>query len=157
MAEIQSKKRGRKSTIGNPRLYNIWEKMKTRCYNQNSEKFKCYGGRGITICVEWKNNFYAFREWAIANGYREDLTIDRIDVNGNYEPTNCRWATIKEQQNNRRNNKIISYNGKTLNVSQWAELYNIRASTLYCRIYQRGWDFEKAINTPVRHKKKKGA
>ena len=88
------------------RPYIIWQHMKDRCYNSNHHAFKHYGGRGITVCAEWKDNFQAFYDWAIANGYRDDLTIDRIDVNGNYTPDNCRWATYKEQANNKRKKGI---------------------------------------------------
>lgn len=87
------------------RIYRIWSNMKTRCYNNNTENYYLYGGRGISICKEWLDNFEIFYNWAMSNGYRDDLSIDRIEVDGNYEPSNCRWATAKEQANNRRNNK----------------------------------------------------
>lgn len=88
------------------RLYKIWCKMKSRCYDKNDiKKYSYYGGRGITVCEEWKNNFVNFQKWAEKNGYCDNLSIDRIDVNGNYEPSNCRWITMAEQQSNKRNNK----------------------------------------------------
>lgn len=92
------------------RLYSVWTNMKVRCYNENDKKYKYYGGRGISICSEWLNDFKAFYKWAMANGYdpeapHGECTIDRIDVNGNYCPKNCRWVNMKTQQNNKRNTK----------------------------------------------------
>ena len=88
--------------LENTRIYNIWNNMKYRCYNSKSNNYKHYGGRGITVCEEWKNSVQAFYEWAMSHGYSDELTLDRIDVNGNYEPSNCHWATVSEQNKNRR-------------------------------------------------------
>ena len=100
-----SNTRNVKHNLTYTRLYKTWTNMKGRCYNKKDKNYKHYGGRGIKICDEWRNNFINFYNWSITHGYRDDLTIDRIDVNGNYEPENCRFITIKEQQSNKRNSK----------------------------------------------------
>ena len=106
------------------RLNVIYSHMKARCYNKNRWNYQYYGARGIKICDEWKNNYQAFKKWALENGYQDNLSIDRIDVNGNYCPENCRWTTDKEQKNNTRRNHYITYNGKTQSMSKWAEELN---------------------------------
>lgn len=135
------------------RLHKIWYGMKNRCFNPMNSLYARYGGRGITVCDEWRNSFEAFYNWAMTNGYTEGLTIDRKDVNRNYEPSNCRWATIKEQQNNRRNNRLLEYNGETHTIAQWAELKGLRKAVLYKRLYD-GWSVERAITTPTSNQRK---
>lgn len=133
-----------KHGMTNTRLHRIWSNMRARCNNPNRREYKYYGQKGIEICNEW-NDFTTFYEWAINNGYKEGLTLDRIDVNGNYEPLNCRWTTAKEQGNNRSNNHLITYNGETKTVTQWAEERNINHDTLYSRINRAHWDIGKAL------------
>ena len=120
--------------------------MKQRCSNPNAISYKYYGEKGITVCEEWRDSFQAFYEWAISNGYAENLTIDRIKNNENYCPKNCRWATNKEQQNHTGYNRLYTYEGETLNVMQWAEKTGVSANMLYKRLL-RGWDIERALNT----------
>lgn len=130
----------------NTRLYHIWCGMKTRCNNPNDIGYNLYGGRGIKVCDEWSQDFMAFYQWATENGYTDKMTIDRIDADGNYCPENCRWTTQKAQQNNRRNNHIIAFNGETRTVTEWAEITNIKSTTIYNRL-KRGWTIEKALTT----------
>ena len=127
------------------RLYHIWNTMKMRCANPKATSYKYYGAKGISVCDSWQD-FVGFRDWALSNGYQEDLTIDRIDSNGNYEPSNCRWATRKEQQNNTSYNRLYTYEGETLSITQWAEKTGIHPNMLYKRL-GRGWSIKKAITT----------
>lgn len=135
-----------KHNMSKTRIYRIWGKMKRRCKNKDN---KNYGGRDIKVCIEWKNNFVNFYNWAIKNGYKDNLTIDRIDVNGNYCPENCRWATVKEQANNRRNNCFVFYNGHNFTVLELAEKHGIKRVTLAQRL-KSGWDIERALKIPSR-------
>ena len=124
--------------------------MKARCYEKNNCKYPIYGGRGIIVCEEWKNTkngLIAFYNWAMANGYQKGLTIDRVNVNGNYEPNNCRWANTFQQANNRSDNFKITYNGTTKTLHEYANEYNIPATTLRYRI-KSGWNTLKALTTP---------
>ena len=129
------------------RLHQIWSNMKTRCYNTKAFAYKDYGGRGITVCKEWKDSFVTFYNWALSNGYTNDLSIDRINVNGNYEPNNCRWATVWEQAVNRRDNRFITCNGETLTIGQWARKVNLTWDIIDWRL-RIGWTPEEALFTP---------
>lgn len=133
----------------NYRLYRIWCGMKQRCYNPNNERYIHYGNKGISICSEWLENYDNFYNWAINNGYSEKLSIDRIDNNSNYEPSNCRWTNAKNQATNRTTTNFITYNNQTLSISEWSCKLGINRYTLDSRI-ERGWSIEKAFNTPVR-------
>lgn len=130
------------------RLYVIWCHMIERCENKHSERYPYYGGRGIQVCEEWKD-FVVFRDWALANGYSPSLTIDRINNDGDYEPNNCKWSTMKDQCNNRRTNHLLTYNGKTQSITRWAEEIGMNPGTLKYRIYL-GWSTKEAIETPIR-------
>lgn len=123
----------------NTRLYGIWCKMKDRCYNPNIEHYDCYGGRGITICDEWSNSFEVFYEWAMQNGYADNLSIDRINVNGNYEPNNCRWATKTEQMRNRRDTVFVMYKGNKIPISEVSEKYGIYKAYIWRKV-KAGYD-----------------
>lgn len=105
------------------RIFEIYRHMKTRCYSPSNYHYKWYGARGIKICDEWLTDFMSFYKWSMEHGYANDLKIDRIDNNGNYEPSNCRWTTHKEQCNNRSNNFFIEVNGVTKTLAQWLEIY----------------------------------
>lgn len=132
------------------RLYRIWCNIKTRCSCKSAEYYKNYGARGISVCDEWRLSYTAFRDWALSAGYEDNLTIDRINANGNYEPSNCRWATWKEQENNSSHNVNISYNNKTMTLHQWSEELNIPYDTLRSRVRRRGWSVKRAFTQPVK-------
>lgn len=140
--------RNHKHGLCNTRQHSIWQTMKKRCYDTHNKNYNDYGGRGITVCDEWLHDFRAFYDWSMANGYADNLTIDRKDVNGNYEPSNCRWATMKEQANNTRRNHLITYNGKTQTIAQWADEYNLSYSVLNDRLNKLNWNIKKALTTP---------
>lgn len=126
--------------VGGTRLYEIWQGMKARCYNEHNARYDRYGGRGIQICPEWKDNFIAFHDWAIANGYHDDLTIDRIDLDGDYCPDNCRWATVKEQSNNRSTNINIKIGNATKTLMQWCEIFELDHKKIYARYKRHGFN-----------------
>lgn len=141
------------------RLYKVWKGMLSRCDNKNHISYANYGGRGIKVCDEWKNNFTKFKEWAIKAGYDEnakhyECTIDRIDTNGNYCPENCRWIPNSEQANNTRIVRRFLINGEEHTLTDWCTIYNIPKGNVQARL-QLGWDIEKALSTPVRKCKKR--
>ena len=126
------------------KIYKKWEDMKARCNNPNNKRFKDYGGRGIKICDEWLADFMNFYNWAICNGYKEGLTIERIDNNGNYEPSNCKWITRAEQMKNTRNCHYIEYNGETHCISEWLKILGITSRSIANKLY-KGYPIEKLI------------
>ena len=130
------------------RLYRIWRNIHTRCNTPTSISYPNYGGRGITVCPEW-SDYRTFEKWAFEAGYADDLTIDRIDNNGNYEPSNCRWATVKEQALNRRSNAYITYNGVTKHISEWDKDIGAKKSGRVRARLNAGWSIERAVTTPV--------
>lgn len=127
------------------RLYCIFGAVKSRCYNKNNKRYKDYGGRGIAVCDEWKDDFMSFYNWAILNGYKDTLTIDRIDVNGNYEPSNCRWVTPKQQARNRRSNRNYTINGETHCLKEWCEIVGLNYRTVQYRINILNQNIERAL------------
>jgi hypothetical protein len=149
MGNTWSKKHG----MSFSREYHSWRAMLDRCENKNYREYPDYGARGIKICERWHdfNNFYADMGKRPPN-----TTLDRIDNNGNYEPSNCRWATAKTQCNNRRNNTLITYQGKTQTLQQWADETGIYKNTIIMRIYHYGWSVEKALTTPSKIPRRKG-
>ena len=132
------------------RLYGIWLDMRQRCQYRKSINWHLYGGRGIKVCKQWDDDFTAFRDWAEANGYHESLQLDRIDVDGNYEPANCRWATLDEQNNNKRTCVYVTINGQTKTVTEWCMETGVNRHTAYSRI-RNGWEPERAVTERARH------
>lgn len=127
------------------RIYSIYHCMKKRCYNKKNQDYPNYGGRGIKVCDEWLRDFQNFREWAMKSGYAENLTIDRIDNDKGYSPENCRWVTNAEQQNNRKNNHFLTYDGKTQSMAQWARELGINYSTLRTHINKYHQSIEEVL------------
>lgn len=135
------------SDIGT-RLYNTWSRMIARCYNPSNHKYYAYGGRGITVCDEWRYDYDTFYKWAISNGYEIGLWIERIDNNGNYCPENCRWATRTEQMRNTRRNHFIEYRGETKTLVDWCETLDLYYPTVNSRLH-KGWSVERSFETPT--------
>lgn len=131
------------------RLHRIWCGMKQRCNNPDSKDYVDWGRRGVKVCEEWQKDYSVFREWALSNGYREDLTIDRIDVNGNYEPNNCRWIALEQQNRNKRNSVYVEFNGERKLLIEFCEELGLNYYTVYGRINQHGWSVEEALSIPI--------
>lgn len=127
------------------RLYRIWNGMKNRCNCEQARDYKNYGARGIKVEFD---SFESFVDWSLENGYKENLTIDRINNNDNYRADNCRWTDIKTQANNKRSNDIFTYKNETHTLTEWAEIYGLQVTSLHKRIYVYGYSFEEAISMP---------
>lgn len=126
------------------RLHNTWLSMRKRCQNKEDKR---YGGRGIKVCPGWEKDFAAFRSWALTNGYAENLSIDRIDNDGDYCPENCRWATNKEQSRNTSTTVFVEIEGETKSIVEWAETYGLNPVTVYAR-RRRGLTGSELIQPP---------
>lgn len=139
------------------RLYVIWTEVKQRCCNPNNKNYHNYGGRGIELCSDWIDNFQNFKTWAETNGYKEEIlpngknkwTLDRIDVNGDYCPKNCRWITMQEQFRNKRDTIKVKYKGKSYTLMELSEIYNVSYDRLLYRIVEAKWDIEDALHRPL--------
>lgn len=141
---------GHQHCCSKDRLYQLWIGMKMRCYNPSNDSYKNYGGRGIQVCDEWKDDYESFKEWAMSSGYdvgaeRGQCTIERINLNDNYCPENCTWKTMKEQNNNKRSNRLITFNGETHNLSEWADILGIKYGMLLDRLNKLHWSVEDAF------------
>lgn len=144
VSKLDTNFRNTKHNKSHTKLYRKWQSMKNRCYRKNDPRYKNYGGRGIKICEAWLSDFMSFYNWAINNGYQENLSIDRINNDGNYEPSNCRWATNEEQHNNTTRNVYIVYNNKSQTMKQWSKELNINYSTIVER-HRKGWTDEECL------------
>jgi len=132
------RKRQYKHGFGNERLWIIWRNMIDRCTNTKHPNYRRYGGRGTSVCNEWKNNYLAFKSWALSHSYADNLTIDRTDNNGNYEPDNCKWVTTDVQDYNKRNTVYITIGNETKNLKEWSRTSGLSKNLIYSR-FKRGW------------------
>lgn len=135
----------------NTKLYGVWLAMRRRCYLESCADYKNYGERGVRVCDKWNDSYVSFRDWSIANGYKEGLEIDRIEVDGNYEPSNCRWITKLENARNKRSTIFITINGKTKTLQDWSEEYGLPYKTVRYR-YRKGIRGKELLNPLVIHK-----
>lgn len=135
-------------------LYKVWVDMKHRCYYEKDIGYHCYGGRGITVCDEWRKNFMSFYNWSISNGYQKGLQLDRINNNGDYEPSNCRWVDLITQNSNKRTNRLLCFMGETHTMAEWSRITGIRKGTISERL-RRGWNVEDTLTIEPQSKYKK--
>lgn len=140
-----------KSDNSTKRLHYIYYNIKQRCYNEKNPAYKYYGGKGITMCNEWLNDINTFCKWAIEKGYSDNLTIERIDVNGNYEPDNCKWITKTQQGYNKNNSVLYTINNQTKCLSEWCKIYDIDYHVVYKRL-KRGNPIELALTKQIEKK-----
>ena len=147
--ELSKRRTSHGGWANNEKLYGVWHGMKKRCYCVTDQHYKDYGERGITVCDLWKEDYAAFREWALSNGYKEGLSIDRINVDDGYSPDNCRWVTAKVQQSNRRSCIYVTYNGETKTLKGWSLDTGIPYATLVQR-YNCGWETSRMLNPQKR-------
>jgi hypothetical protein len=138
-----------KHDFSHSRLYQCYKGMKRRCYNENFHQFHRYGGRGIKVCDEWLDDPEEFLSWALENGYRDDLTLDRIDNDGDYTPSNCRWASLKEQARNTSRSIYVEVDGESKPLGEWCEIYGVNRGTAYRRLRKgkRGRDVFKSTGS----------
>lgn len=136
------------------RLRVIWRGMRKRCYNRRCKDYPHYGGRGVRMCAEWRDDFESFFSWAMANGYRSDLTIDRVAVNRDYFPGNCRWVSRRAQASNRTSNTLVTVDGHTMTVERWSEESGTPDYTIVRRL-AAGWDPKDAVYRPPRRTKRR--
>jgi len=136
------------------RLYRIYTGVRTRCFNKNDHAYARYGASGISICKEWDgaDGFERFRDWAMNNGYSDNLTLDRIDNAKGYQPDNCRWVSMKAQERNRTNNRYLTANGETHIIAEWSDITGIKQSMISQRLYH-GWTPEEALGLAERRKR----
>ncbi|MCC2383532.1 hypothetical protein [Bacillus cereus] len=139
--------------FGRTKLYKVYKGMLDRCNNPENKSFKDYGGRGIKVIEEWEADYLVFMEWALENGYKDGLSIDRIDVNKGYLPENCRWVTRDVQANNKRNTIMIDYKGKEQSLKRWCEELNLNYYTIHSRITRRNYSPIEALEKPIKHRK----
>lgn len=146
----------RSHKMSQTRIYRVWAGMIQRCTNPNSKSYKNYGNKGISVCDEWKKSFEKFRDWAIKNGYSDNLTLERKDNSLGYSPDNCCWITKSEQMKNRDFNLKIEYNNETKTLAEWCRKLNLNYKTTYMRIWGYGWSVKEAFETPKGKRRKRG-